>query len=301
MPRSFSSYIVEFEPNATMHTAHHILLFGCSVVGYRERDTPRAVWDCGEMGGVGRGSQYRRAPVCSEGSHIIYAWARDAPKLTLPEGVGFKVGGRDSGINYLLLQVHYANVDKFIAGETDNSGIILTVVPGISSRVTKRAGVLLLGTDGRIPAHKEEHMETECMIQDQIEIHPFAFRTHTHQLGKLVAGYVVKPNGQWLLIGKHDPLKPQMFYPVQNNLTILQGDIVAARCTMKNFRDVDTEVGPTGNDEMCNFYLMYYVEGDRILGKEDCFSPGPPIYRWHWDSHLGSIPNSIDKDASTSE
>ncbi|XP_076319190.1 uncharacterized protein LOC143230034 isoform X4 [Tachypleus tridentatus] len=49
-------------------------------------------------------------------------------------GVGFEVGGRDSGINYLLLQVHYANVDKFIAGETDNSGIILTVVPGISSR-----------------------------------------------------------------------------------------------------------------------------------------------------------------------
>ncbi|XP_076335164.1 peptidylglycine alpha-hydroxylating monooxygenase-like isoform X9 [Tachypleus tridentatus] len=155
MPRSFSTYIMEFEPNATMHTAHHILLFGCSVVGYRERDTPRAVWDCGEMGGVGRGSQYRRAPVCSEGSHIIYAWARDAPKLTLPEGVGFKVGGRDSGFNYLLLQVHYANVDKFIAGETENSGIILTVVPGISSRVTKRAGVLLLGTDGRIPAHKE--------------------------------------------------------------------------------------------------------------------------------------------------
>ncbi|XP_076342688.1 putative peptidylglycine alpha-hydroxylating monooxygenase 1 isoform X1 [Tachypleus tridentatus] len=70
---------------------------------------------------------------------------------------------------------------------------------------------------------------------------------------------------------------------------------------MKNFRDVDTEVGPTGNDEMCNFYLMYCVEGDRIVSKQDCFSPGPPIYRWCWDSHLGSIPNSIDKDASTSE
>ncbi|XP_076319185.1 peptidylglycine alpha-hydroxylating monooxygenase-like isoform X3 [Tachypleus tridentatus] len=138
-----------------MHTAHHILLFGCSVVGKRERDTTRAVWDSGEMGGVRRGSQYHRDPVCFEGSRIIYTWARDAPKLMLPEGVGFEVGGRDSGINYLLLQVHYANVDKFIAGETDNSGIILTVVPGISSRLTKRTGVLLLGTDGRIPAHKE--------------------------------------------------------------------------------------------------------------------------------------------------
>lgn len=49
---------------------------------------------------------------CSEGSQIIYAWARDAPKLELPEGVGFKVG-RNSPIQYLVLQVHYAHIDKF--------------------------------------------------------------------------------------------------------------------------------------------------------------------------------------------
>jgi len=39
-------------------------------------------------------------------SQIMYAWARDAPTLKLPNGVGFKVGG-DSKINYLVLQVHY--------------------------------------------------------------------------------------------------------------------------------------------------------------------------------------------------
>lgn len=43
---------------------------------------------------------------------IIYAWARDAPKLLLPEGVGFKVGG-DSPIQYLVLQVHYVNTERF--------------------------------------------------------------------------------------------------------------------------------------------------------------------------------------------
>lgn len=36
----------------------------------------------------------------------MYAWARDAPTLKLPNGVGFKVGG-NSNINYLVLQVHY--------------------------------------------------------------------------------------------------------------------------------------------------------------------------------------------------
>lgn len=43
---------------------------------------------------------------------ILYAWARDAPKLELPEGVGFKVG-KSSPIQYLVLQVHYAHIHKF--------------------------------------------------------------------------------------------------------------------------------------------------------------------------------------------
>lgn len=43
---------------------------------------------------------------------VIYAWARDAPKLELPEGVGFRVGGK-SPIQYLVLQVHYATIKPF--------------------------------------------------------------------------------------------------------------------------------------------------------------------------------------------
>jgi peptidylglycine monooxygenase len=43
---------------------------------------------------------------------VLYAWARDAPKLELPEGVGFKVGGK-SPIQYLVLQVHYATMKPF--------------------------------------------------------------------------------------------------------------------------------------------------------------------------------------------
>lgn len=55
---------------------------------------------------------------------IIYAWARDAPKLELPEGVGFKVGD-SSPIKYMVLQVHYAHIDKFKDGSTDDSGIFM--------------------------------------------------------------------------------------------------------------------------------------------------------------------------------
>ncbi|XP_014214101.1 peptidylglycine alpha-hydroxylating monooxygenase-like [Copidosoma floridanum] len=37
-------YIVGFEPNATMDTAHHIIIYGCSKPG-----TDKVQWDCGEM------------------------------------------------------------------------------------------------------------------------------------------------------------------------------------------------------------------------------------------------------------
>ena len=40
--------------------------------------------------------------------------------------VGFAVGG-DSGINYVVLQVHYAAVDSF-QGETTNMKFILTSI-----------------------------------------------------------------------------------------------------------------------------------------------------------------------------
>lgn len=55
----------------------------------------------------------------------------------------------------------------------------------------------------------------------------------------------------------------------------------------------------TNEDEMCNFYLMYYVDNDEPLEQKYCFTAGPPNYYWtNRDSHLQNsrIP---DDDAST--
>ena len=49
---------------------------------------------------------------CGSGSHVVYAWALNAPELLLPEGVGFRVGGPDSEIDWLVLQVHYASISR---------------------------------------------------------------------------------------------------------------------------------------------------------------------------------------------
>ena len=31
---------------------------------------------------------------------------------------------------------------------------------------------------------------------------------------------------------------------------------------------------------MCNFYIMYYVDGDQTLRDNYCFTPGPPTWTW---------------------
>lgn len=102
--------------------------------------------------------------------------------------------------------------------------------------------MFLLGTGGTIPPLSVEHMEAACRIQENKRIYPFAYRTHTHSLGKVVSGYRVR-NGDWALLGKRDPLTPQMFYPVNTTDPIEKGDIIAARCTMYNTRTRDTFVG----------------------------------------------------------
>jgi peptidylglycine monooxygenase len=101
-------YITEFQPKSTKQIAHHILLFGCGAKADED------LWNCGEMSSSGKqDEQYKHGPVCKGGKQtIIYAWAMDAPKLTLPKDVAFKVGG-NTDIKYLVLQVHYSNVDQF--------------------------------------------------------------------------------------------------------------------------------------------------------------------------------------------
>nr|QTY40896.1 venom polypeptide precursor [Doratifera vulnerans] len=284
-----SYYIVGFEPNATMHTAHHMLLYGCSEPG-----TNDPVWSCGEMVHNDVGDTYNTASPCRDGSQVVYAWARDAPSLHLPEGVGFHVG-QGTEIRYLVLQVHY--MSKFPEDKTDNSGVFLKYT---TTPMPREAGVILLGTGGTIPARSVVKMETACpMVEDKV-IHPFAFRTHTHGLGKVVSGYVIRrlqDGDKWELLGKKNPQLPQMFYPIAQKTTISKGDVVAARCTMNNTLDHRVSIGATNKDEMCNFYLMYWVENDTPLQQKYCFTQGPPHYSWALD-HLESIP---DYEASSLE
>ena len=87
-----------------------------------------------------------------------------------------------------------------------------------------------------------------------------------------------------------------MFYPIEHDLSIKPGDLIVARCTMYNNQTELVRIGNTAADEMCNFYIMYYVNRmDKILDRKVCFTPGPPLFYW---SKILYVPEDVDEDAS---
>ncbi len=115
------TFVTGFVPVASMNTAHHIILSSCSVPGVEANDLDsRPLWHCGH--GVPEGQEddalYPRGKVCQAAHRIVYAWARDADELTLPDNTGFEVG-EDTEAKFIVLQVHYKNEMK----SPDYSGV----------------------------------------------------------------------------------------------------------------------------------------------------------------------------------
>uniref|UniRef100_A0A9J7WZA2 Peptidylglycine alpha-amidating monooxygenase n=1 Tax=Cyprinus carpio carpio TaxID=630221 RepID=A0A9J7WZA2_CYPCA len=255
VPTSWEAYIVDFVPHASMDTAHHMILYGCK--------TPYATqgyWDCGKELGT-----------CRDQAKIMYAWARNAPPTKLPKDVGFKVGG-DTRINYFVLQIHYGDATHFRDHHRDCSGLTLRMTSKPQPFI---AGMyLMMSVDTVIPPGKKVTNADIACTYTSSPMYPFAFRTHTHSLGKVVSGYRVR-NGQWTQIGRQSPLLPQAFYPVANTIDVRNGDILAARCVFTGEgRTTNTQIGGTSNDEMCNFYIMYYMDNSHAVPYMNCGDDG---------------------------
>ncbi|XP_041041886.1 peptidyl-glycine alpha-amidating monooxygenase isoform X2 [Carcharodon carcharias] len=257
VPPGQKSYIVDFKPHASMETAHHMLLFGCSMPATNED-----YWDCGGRYGT-----------CLDEAKIMYAWARNAPPTRLPADVGFRVGG-NTDINYIVLQVHYGDVTAFRDNHKDCSGVTLQMTFLQQPLI---AGIYLLLSDDTVipPGEKVVNADIACLYK-QTTIHPFAFRTHTHQLGQVVSGYRVR-DGKWTLIGRQSPQLPQAFYHMENSMDIKYGDTITARCVFSGRgRTTVTRIGRTSKDEMCNLYIMYYMEAKHAKPYMYCMQEGSP-------------------------
>ncbi|XP_062368695.1 peptidyl-glycine alpha-amidating monooxygenase isoform X7 [Cinclus cinclus] len=259
LPVDDEVYVVDFKPHASMDTVHHMLLFGCN-----EPSSTENYWDCDEG-------------TCKDKSNILYAWARNAPPTRLPKGVGFRVGG-ETGSRYFVLQVHYGDVSAFRDKHKDCSGVTLHLTHQKQPLI---AGMYLMMSVNTVipPGKKVVDADIACYYK-RSPMHLFAYRVHTHRLGKVVSGYRVR-NGQWTLIGRQSPQLPQAFYPVKYPVDISYDDILAARCVFSGEgRTTETHIGGTANDEMCNFYIMYYMEAKHAVSYMTCTqNANPEMFR----------------------
>ncbi|XP_031951750.1 peptidyl-glycine alpha-amidating monooxygenase isoform X10 [Corvus moneduloides] len=259
LPVDDEAYVVDFKPHASMDTVHHMLLFGCN-----EPSSAENYWDCDEG-------------TCKDKSNILYAWARNAPPTRLPKGVGFRVGG-ETGSRYFVLQVHYGDVSAFRDKHKDCSGVTLHLTHQKQPLI---AGMYLMMSVNTVipPGEKVVDADIACHYK-RSPMHLFAYRVHTHRLGKVVSGYRVR-NGQWTLIGRQSPQLPQAFYPVEYPVDVSYNDILAARCVFTGEgRTTETHIGGTANDEMCNFYIMYYMEAKHAVSYMTCTqNANPEMFR----------------------
>ncbi|XP_077145919.1 peptidyl-glycine alpha-amidating monooxygenase isoform X4 [Ranitomeya variabilis] len=274
LPFEKEAYVVDFRPHANMDTTHHMLLFGCSSPASTEE-----YWDCG-------------AGPCTDKSSIMYAWARNAPPTKLPKDVGFKVGG-NSAIKYFVLQVHYGDAKAFQDKHKDCTGVTVQITP---ERQPLIAGIyLLMSMDTVIPpGEKAVYSDIACPYEKPT-MHPFAYRVHTHQLGQVVSGYRIR-NGKWSLIGRQSPQLPQAFYPVEDPIDVRPGDILAARCLFTGQgRTSNTYIGGTSSDEMCNMYIMYYMDAGHASSYMTCVRTGDQKLFQHIPE-IANIPVPVSPD-----
>ncbi|KAM9253756.1 peptidyl-glycine alpha-amidating monooxygenase isoform 5-T6 [Dugong dugon] len=259
LPTDEEAFVIDFKPRASMDTVHHMLLFGCNMPA-----STGSYWFCDEG-------------TCTDKANILYAWARNAPPTRLPKGVGFRVGG-DTGSKYFVLQVHYGDISAFRDNHKDCSGVSLHLTRLPQPLI---AGMyLLMSVDTVIPAgEKVVNSDISCHYKNY-PTHVFAYRVHTHHLGKVVSGYRVR-NGQWTLIGRQSPQLPQAFYPVEHPVDVSFGDILAARCVFTGEgRSEATHIGGTSTDEMCNLYIMYYMEAKHAISFMTCTqNVAPDMFR----------------------
>lgn len=258
------AFITEIDPIADKNVAHHMTLFGCEELPEFEFSYDTNTWDCSSgLSGIGY-------------SRRLFTWALNAKGVKYPPGVGVRVG-RDSRLNYLIVQVHY---NKLVNQADNLSSYKITLT---TQDLPYQVGVYNIGNNGFIPPKRKDFkFEASCVHKKSYDMVPIFYRTHAHSIIDVMSIYLLKKNQlEWIELGRMSPHQPQMFYPVTNKDMIVEnGDIIAARCTINSMeRNSVTRTGPRHEDEMCAFYLMFYTDYKGLLVDEYCYKDGNR-YKW---------------------
>ena len=112
-------------------------------------------------------------------TNTLYLWSNMGSSFILPNNTGFPVGGKTK-YQYLVLQVHYLNVDV-LDGE-DTSGVDITYT---ETEPDMAAGMMSVHVTTKVPAFSRTYQDGGCTIGEDKVLHPLAYIVHTHALGEV--------------------------------------------------------------------------------------------------------------------
>lgn len=125
------------------------------------------------------------------------------------------------------------------------------------------AGVFMLANqNATIPAKQPYYnLDVSCSSRASFSIRPFAFRAHAHAIAREISAWLVNASGSFLIGEKSSPRAADPFQLTRSDLLIQHNDALLARCVFNSSaRNSPTAIGISGDDEMCNFYFIYYIE-----------------------------------------
>lgn len=171
-------------------------------------------------------------------SHVMYAWAKNAPPTSLPEDVAFKIAQDE----LIVLQIHYANEFQ----DPDHTSVTVKIS---QDKPKFFAGIYLLWLNYLVipPGKTETKGDMNCFFTQETPFHIFAYRPHAHELGRKVIGMLTDETTQnSQIIANGDPQKPQAFYPLSEIKTMKKGDNIFARCVYDSTsKKIVTRIGAT--------------------------------------------------------
>ena len=224
---------MEFKTNLIPYQYHHLSVMTCKEPGVMAANKDQsAVWNCQLVDHVGVDPQFPSAPICAHWEDVGYfntlLYRSHGMDLTLPPGVGFKVGP-DTGYEYIVLVTHYPDHRNLTGGRTGKSEIRVRLQRDDGHM--RSAGTLDLNSWGYADPGKEGRLRRSFVTDEPVVMHPLSIHIHTHALGyRVELWHTRRQDGKSTLIGSGNPQVDTLYIPVDSRITIHPGDRLTFSC-----------------------------------------------------------------------
>jgi dopamine beta-monooxygenase len=205
---------------------------------------------------------------CSRASalgEVAYPWAPGDPPFTLPDNVGFKLGGNEGGYKSFLLEVHYDNMN-LEEGQVDSSGVEVFFStspreytagffqvgdPTVSLRGQElEAGVSDYSFDCPSDCSGLVIQEPVTVLREYLHMHKSGYSTYFEQTRN---GTIVRRGS----VEYYDFDQTGNPAVQADRYEIHPGDSFTMRCYFKNEEGGRT-FGLGSSNEMCISFVLYY-------------------------------------------